>query len=49
MALIISYIPMTYNGAVATNSAVPIPAAAWLFGSGLLGLVGIARRKSQRV
>jgi len=24
---------------------VPIPAAAWLFGSGLLGLVGIARRK----
>ncbi len=26
-------------------SAVPIPAAAWLFGSGLLGLVGIARRK----
>jgi len=29
-------------------SAVPIPAAAWLFGSGLLGLVGVARRK-QRV
>ena len=28
-----------------TVSAVPIPAAAWLFGSGLLGLVGIARRK----
>lgn len=27
-------------------SAVPIPAAAWLFGSGLLGLVGIARRKT---
>jgi len=26
-------------------STVPIPAAAWLFGSGLLGLVGIARRK----
>ena len=24
---------------------VPIPAAAWLFGSGLLGLVGVARRK----
>ena len=24
---------------------VPVPAAAWLFGSGLLGLVGIARRK----
>jgi len=26
-------------------SAVPVPAAAWLFGSGLLGLVGMARRK----
>ncbi len=26
-------------------SAVPIPAAVWLFGSGLLGLTGIARRK----
>lgn len=25
---------------------VPVPAAVWLFGSGLLGLVGIARRKS---
>jgi len=25
--------------------AVPIPAAVWLFGSGLLGLVGIARRR----
>ena len=25
--------------------AVPIPAAAWLFGSGLLGLVGVARRR----
>jgi hypothetical protein len=26
-------------------SAVPIPAGIWLFGSGLLGLVGISRRK----
>lgn len=26
-------------------SAVPVPAAAWLFGSGLLGLIGLARRK----
>jgi hypothetical protein len=28
-------------------AAVPVPAAVWLFGSGLLGLVGIGRRKSQ--
>lgn len=26
-------------------SAVPVPAAVWLFGSGLLGLAGLARRK----
>ncbi len=26
---------------------VPIPAAVWLFGSGLLGLVGVARRKTR--
>ena len=29
-----------------TTSAVPVPAAVWLFGSGLLGLIGFARRKS---
>jgi len=27
--------------------AVPVPAAVWLFGSGLLGLVGVARRKAR--
>ena len=26
-------------------SSVPVPAAVWLFGSGLLGLIGLARRK----
>ena len=41
-----------YNGAnevtaAATTSVtvVPVPAAAWLFGSGLIGLMGLARRK----
>lgn len=28
-----------------TVSAVPVPAAVWLFGSGLLGLVGFSKRK----
>ena len=28
-----------------TASVVPVPAAVWLFGSGLLGLVGVARRR----
>lgn len=28
-----------------TTSAVPVPAAVWLFGSGLMGLVGVARRR----
>jgi len=32
-------------GSYSVISAVPIPAAVWLFGSGLLGLAGIARRK----
>ena len=27
------------------ETAVPVPAAVWLFGSGLVGLIGIARRK----
>lgn len=29
----------------ANPAAVPVPAAAWLLGSGLLGLVGVARRR----
>jgi hypothetical protein len=40
----------TQNGTVIStdivNTAVPVPAAVWLFGSGLIGLVGIARRKN---
>lgn len=30
-------------------SSVPVPAAVWLFGSGLFGLVGVARRKKNRL
>lgn len=39
------------EGSIAAGavSAVPVPAAAWLFGSGLLGLVGVARRKKAQV
>ena len=33
------------DGAAYAGPVVPIPAAIWLFGSGLIGLVGIARRK----
>ena len=32
---------VTFNG----TSAVPIPAAVWLFGSGLIGLIGVGRYK----
>lgn len=32
---------------IPTVNPVPVPAAAWLFGSGLLGLAGVARRKSK--
>ena len=38
-----------FNTALNSNgsatSVVPVPAAAWLFGNGLIGLVGVARRK----
>ncbi|MFC1772609.1 VPLPA-CTERM sorting domain-containing protein [Pseudomonadota bacterium] len=37
-----------YTGSALVRSApavVPVPAAVWLFGSGLIGLVGMARRK----
>ncbi len=33
-------IKLTYN-----TSEVPLPAATWLFGSGLAGLAGLARRR----
>ena len=35
------------TGSANVTSAVPVPAAAWLMGSGLLGLVGVARRRKQ--
>ncbi len=41
---------MTFDDASGLLAAttVPVPAAAWLFGSGILALVGIARRKKNR-
>jgi len=36
--------PDTINDVYAVFAPVPIPAAVWLFGSALLGLVGMARR-----
>ena len=35
----------TLPGSSFGQAAVPVPAAAWLFGSGLLGLIGVSRRK----
>jgi len=36
----------TSGGVLAVDvSQVPVPAAVWLFGSGLIGLVGVARRR----
>lgn len=36
---------LSSNLATVSVSAVPVPAAVWLFGSGLIGLIGFARRK----
>ena len=39
------------TGAVVSNlavSAVPVPAAVWLFGTGLMGFLGLAKRKGQQ-
>ncbi len=35
------------DGDVYITSAVPVPAAAWLFGSGIIGLIGISRTVSK--
>lgn len=34
-----------YVDSYGSADAVPVPAAVWLFGSGLIGLIGVARRK----
>jgi len=34
-----------YSGTISPPSNVPVPAAVWLFGSGMLGLAGVARRR----
>ncbi len=45
-----AYSPRGWNGAVyyeMSASEVPVPAAAWLFASGLIGLTGFARRQQK--
>lgn len=44
---VVDAVAMVLNDSSVTVSAIPVPAAVWLFASGLLGLVGVARRKSQ--
>jgi len=42
-------VPTTYADQISltlTSSVVPVPAAVWLFASGLFGLIGVAKRKS---
>jgi len=40
-----AYAMVVRSGDVGGVSAVPLPAAVWLFGGGLIGLLGVARRK----
>ncbi len=44
--IVTGFAPFSHDAQVNDTSVVPVPAAVWLFGSGLLGLVGIARRKN---
>ena len=37
---------VVFESAMVNVSAVPVPAAVWLFGSGLIGLAGLARRRT---
>lgn len=37
--------PVVKGNWLVRDTVVPVPAAVWLFGSGLIGLIGIARRK----
>ena len=39
--------PEPYGSYLVRVQAVPVPAAVWLFGSGLVGLIGVARRKGR--
>ncbi len=38
---------LQFSGSSGTSPTVPLPAAVWLLGSGLLGLTGVARRKAK--
>lgn len=44
-------VTLSANGTLSTGSTapVPLPAAVWLLGSGLLGLAGVGRRKAAKV
>jgi hypothetical protein len=42
---VLGNVSLTTNGLSFTASTVPLPAAVWLLGSGLLGLAGVGRRK----
>lgn len=37
--------PIVRGNWLVRDTVVPVPAAVWLFGSGLIGLIGVARRK----
>ena len=39
--------PTHIDDIVLNTSVVPVPAAVWLFASGLIGLIGVAKRKAR--
>lgn len=41
-----SLLPVQFNDITVSVNAVPVPAVAWLFGSALLGFVGLSRKRA---
>jgi hypothetical protein len=41
-------VSLSRSGAIDNVATVPLPAAAWLFGSGLIGLAALKRRKNPK-
>jgi len=47
--IVTDFAPFSHDAQVQNVQVVPVPAAMWLFGSGLIGLAGFARKRTSKV